>query len=544
MSSPAAACRTKRVMPTTEACARCAEPKASQTKTPSQRAASCLEKASSFLSSSGWKRTFSSTSTSPSRNALLCASAPGPMQSKAKAAGLPRSSSSFLAAGFSEYFASGPPLGRPRWEARIRRPPFAMARRSVGSVSRMRVSSVTTASFSGTLKSTRMKTRLPLRSRSLMVSLDMKSVFSNWFWVCRKEELRSLSNLLRCRSKLGCQKLNQVAATAGVAPLVVEPSQNLDAAIADHFGVLGVDNGRVGIAFEVGGDQFFLGVAENALHGAICGSFQSRVDRILGRGLVDEDGQVHHAHVGRGHTHGVAVELAFQLRDNEMQCFRGTGGTGNQVQGSGARATQILVRQIKQPLIVGVGMDGGHCAAIDAESVLKNFGDGREAIRGAGGVGNDVMLRGVVALVVDPKNEGGVGAVRGRRDNDLFHGGAEMLLRVRAFGKEAGGLHDDFRADGSPIEFGGILDAEHREATTVYRDAVVGMSHFVRQIAEHRIVFQQVRECFSVGDVVDGNELNILVVDGGAQDVATDAAEAVNANFDGHTFLRSGNGDF
>src|SRR2546429_6529419 len=37
MSSPAAACWTKRVMPTTEACARCAEPKASQTNTPSQR---------------------------------------------------------------------------------------------------------------------------------------------------------------------------------------------------------------------------------------------------------------------------------------------------------------------------------------------------------------------------------------------------------------------------------------------------------------------------------------------------------------------------
>ena len=49
--------------------------------------------------------------------------------------------------------------------------PFRTASRIVGSVSRMRVSSVTTPSFSGTLKSTRMKTRLPFRSRSLMESL-------------------------------------------------------------------------------------------------------------------------------------------------------------------------------------------------------------------------------------------------------------------------------------------------------------------------------------------------------------------------------------
>ena len=54
--------------------ARSAEPKASQTKRPSQRAASCFENASSFFSSSAWKRTFSSSNTSPSFNALLASS--------------------------------------------------------------------------------------------------------------------------------------------------------------------------------------------------------------------------------------------------------------------------------------------------------------------------------------------------------------------------------------------------------------------------------------------------------------------------------------
>src|SRR5438034_728376 len=101
-----------------------AEPNASQTKRPSERVASCLEKASSFFSSSGWKRTFSSRRISPSASDLLFDSGTGPTQSEENRTGRPMSSSSFLETARSEHFGSGPPLGRPRWEARTRRPPF------------------------------------------------------------------------------------------------------------------------------------------------------------------------------------------------------------------------------------------------------------------------------------------------------------------------------------------------------------------------------------------------------------------------------------
>ncbi len=39
----------------------------------------------------------------------------------------------------------------------------------------------------------------------------------------------------------------------------------------------------------------------------------------------------------------------------------------------------------------------------------------------------------------------------------------------------------------------------------------------------------------SLGDVVDGDELDVLVVKRGAHNVATDAAEAVDANLNGHS---------
>ena len=88
--------------------------------------------------------------------------------------GLPPSNScSRAATGASEYFGSTLPLGRPRCEASTSRAPRSVARRSVGRVSRMRVSSPTFPSDVGTLKSTRMKTRWPFSCRSRMESLFM-----------------------------------------------------------------------------------------------------------------------------------------------------------------------------------------------------------------------------------------------------------------------------------------------------------------------------------------------------------------------------------
>src|SRR5580704_17114135 len=91
------------------------------------------------------------------------------------------------------------------------------------------------------------------------------------------------------------QELNEIAATAGVAPLVVVPGQNFDAAIADDFGVLGVNDGGIRIALKVGGGQLFFGVAENALHRTVSSRFQRGVDGISCGRLIDENGEINNA---------------------------------------------------------------------------------------------------------------------------------------------------------------------------------------------------------------------------------------------------------
>ena len=174
---------------------------------------------------------------------------------------------------------------------------------------------------------------------------------------------------LRCL-ELGREELDQVAAAAGIAPLVVVPGQHLDALVADDLGVSGVDDRGIRIGLEVGRDEFFFGVAENSLHRAIRGGLQRGVDGFHGGRLLDEHREVDDADVRRRNAHRVAVELAFECGNDQVQSLGRAGGARNHVERSGASAAKILVRQIEELLIVGVRVDRGHGASNDAERVV------------------------------------------------------------------------------------------------------------------------------------------------------------------------------
>src|SRR6266404_4318156 len=203
-----------------------------------------------------------------------------------------------------------------------------------------------------------------------------------------------------------------------------------------------------------------------------------------------------------------------------------------------AFAAQILVREVEELLIVRVGMDGGHRAAMDSKRFVEDFGDGGETVCGAGGVRNDMVLRRIVGFVVHAEDEGGVRSIGRRGDDDFFHRCAKMLLRVGALGEKTGGLDDDVRADRGPVDFGRIFRLENLEALPFHGDGAFGVRDGVRQVAEDGVVLQKVCERLGIGDVIDGDELNVLVVERGAHDVASDAAEAVDADLNGHYFLR------
>src|SRR5512137_1264463 len=172
------------------------------------------------------------------------------------------SSASRFAAGARLIFGSGLPLGRPRWEAMMRRAPRSSSQSIVGSEALIRLSSrIAPLSSRGTLKSTRRKTRLPLTSRSVTKFMSA-----------------SLGDVL-----------GQVDKPAGIAPLVVVPGDDLDQVAVEDLGREQVDDAGPGVAQEIAGDERLVGDAEDALERAGRGGLEGGVD-VLDRGRLLQDG--------------------------------------------------------------------------------------------------------------------------------------------------------------------------------------------------------------------------------------------------------------
>src|SRR6185369_15117082 len=95
------------------------------------------------------------------------------------------------------------------------------------------------------------------------------------------------------------------------------------------------------------------------------------------------------------------------------------GGRRDHALGGGPRAAQVLVGQVQDLLVVRVGVDGRHLALHDPEAVVQHLGHRGQAVRGAGGVGHDVVLRRVVLLVVHAHHDRDVLVLGGGGDDDL-----------------------------------------------------------------------------------------------------------------------------
>jgi hypothetical protein len=74
---------------------------------------------------------------------------------------------------------------------------------------------------------------------------------------------------------------------------------------------------------------------------------------------------------------------------------------------------------------------------------MDNLGERREAVRGAGGVRNQVMRLGIVGVLVHTDHEGRVRVLGRRRDQDLLGAGGDVLARARLVQEQAGAFQCD-----------------------------------------------------------------------------------------------------
>ena len=217
-----------------------------------------------------------------------------------------------------------------------------------------------------------------------------------------------------------------------------------------------VDDRRVRVADDVAGDDRVLGVLQDPGEVARGGLGEGGVDLLLRRVLAGDERQVDHRAGRDGGADGEAVQAAVELGQHEADGLGGAGRRRHEVHRGGAGAAQVLVRAVLEVLVGRVGVDRRHQAVLDADRGVDDLRERREAVRRARGVGDDVVLIGVVQLEVHAEHDGDVLVAGGRGDDDLLRAGVEVLGRILALGEEAGRLEHDVDAEVAPAELGGI----------------------------------------------------------------------------------------
>jgi hypothetical protein len=106
--------------------------------------------------------------------------------------------------------------------------------------------------------------------------------------------------------------------------------------------------------------------------------------------------------------------------------------------------------------------------------------------------------------------------------------------RLFAVREGARAFVDNFGADARPVEFGRVLFA--RDTDLVRTDDEGGVAfraNVERENAVDGVVLEEMGRRLNVAQLVDGGDLETVVLKSETRNFATDAAETVNGNFDG-----------
>ena len=105
----------------------------------------------------------------------------------------------------------------------------------------------------------------------------------------------------------------------------------------------------------------------------------ARAATALQLGLIN----CHDCHLLIEATRGDAVDLSLHFGDHERRGLGGAGRRRDHREGRGAGAPEVLVREVEDVLVVGVGVDGHHRRVLEAERVADGLHHRHEAVGGA-----------------------------------------------------------------------------------------------------------------------------------------------------------------
>ena len=196
------------------------------------------------------------------------------------------------------------------------------------------------------------------------------------------------------------------------------------------------------------------------------------------------------------------------------------------------------MQRVHRALVAGIGVDRGHEAALDADRLVQHVGDRRQAVGGAGGVGDHGVLGGQL-VVVDAVDHGEVRAGGRGRDQDPLGAALEVGGGLFLAGEDAGALQHDVDPEVAPGQLGRVAFGQDLDLLAVDADGVFRRFDGAGEGAVHRIVLQQMAVGLGRAEVVDRHELYIVAprLHGRAEHQASNPPEAVDAYPDRHSPL-------
>ena len=340
--------------------------------------------------------------------------------------------------------------------------------------------------------------------------------------------LLSKGSLWETTLEAAANEFHGVDRTVGVTPLVVVPADNLDEITLSHCRV-GVEDTGVRIAHDVLEDERIFAVVENSLKRTFSSFFVSSVDFFNSRFLLENRAEVSHRTSRRGNAESAALKLTVQLRDHEADRFGGTRAARNDVLSSGTSAAEVTVRSVEHALVTRVRVDRAHETLLNTESIVEDFHHRRQAVGGAGSVGNNVVLCRIVEVVVDADAESKIRFLSRSGDDHLLSASFDVLAGSGAVHEETGGFENYVHAFIAPGECSRIALSSSENAVTVNRDRLVVVLDGAVEATSSGVILKQVCERLVVSQVVDCNDFPELFLGHGAQNVAANPSKSVNS---------------
>jgi len=108
------------------------------------------------------------------------------------------------------------------------------------------------------------------------------------------------------------------------------------------------------------------------------------------------------------------MHLPLQCREHQTHRLGRSSAGGNLGEGGGPRPAEILMGQIQDLLVIGIGMDRGHETMANPKVLHDHLRDGRKTVGSAGRIADDRVLVRVVHLFVDAKYDRDIRILRRR----------------------------------------------------------------------------------------------------------------------------------